>query len=52
MNDMFEMIATLKELQALYNTDELRNFDFETNIQKLERQVEEFEQDMQEGMYA
>lgn len=52
MNDIFDQIDTLKELQQLYNTDELRNIDFETRIQQLERKVEEFEMEMQGGMFA
>ena len=43
MNDILETIDTLRELQHLYNTDELRNFDFETKIQQLERTVQEYE---------
>lgn len=43
MTDIFEMLDELKELQALYNTGDLRNFDFETKIQKYERMIDAFE---------
>lgn len=46
MNDMFEFITELKELQALYNSGDLRNFDFERMIQKYERQVDQYESAM------
>lgn len=46
MNDILEFIDELKELQALYNTGELRNFDFATKISKYERDVSHFEQAM------
>jgi hypothetical protein len=34
MQDILVFISELKELQTLYNTDDLRNYDFETKIQK------------------
>jgi hypothetical protein len=43
MNDILEFIDELKELQALYHSGELRDFDFNTKIQKYERQIEQFE---------
>ena len=43
MNDIFDRIDELKELQSLYNQGELRNFDFSSKIQQLEQQVEKFE---------
>jgi len=48
MNDYFDMIAELKELQSLYNTGELRNFDFERMIQKYEREINRFEQALED----
>ena len=47
MNDILEFLEELKELKELYNTGDLRNFDFETKIQKYERQVELFEQELE-----
>ena len=52
MTEILDRIDELKELQELYNTGELRNYDFAAKIQQLERTVEKYEQDMQEGMYA
>lgn len=46
MNDILEFIDELKELQALYNNGDLRNFDFERMIQKYERQVDQYESAM------
>ena len=43
MNDILEFIDELKELQGLYHSGELRDFDFNTKIQKYERQIEQFE---------
>ena len=43
MTDIFERIDELRELQKLYNDGDLRNFDFETRIQRLEREIEQFE---------
>lgn len=48
MNDILEFIDELKELQTLYNSGDLRNFDFERMIQKYEREVEQFEIEMEE----
>lgn len=48
MNDIFEMVDELRELQKLYNTGELRNFDFESKIFKYEQQIEKFEQSMEQ----
>lgn len=46
MTDVFDIIDELKELQTLYNTGDLRNFDFETKIQKYERIIDAFESAM------
>lgn len=43
MNDIFEFISDLEELQALYNTGELRNFDFESIKSKYNSTIERFE---------
>lgn len=43
MNDILEFIDELKELQSLYHQGELRDFDFETKIQKYEQQIHQFE---------
>jgi hypothetical protein len=48
MNDILEFIDELNELQELYNTGELRNFDFASKIQKYERQVAQFESAMEQ----
>lgn len=48
MVDVLEFIDELKELQALYHSGDLRDFDFNTKIQKYERQVAQFEQGMEE----
>ena len=48
MNDILEFIDELKELQSLYHSGDLRDFDFATKIQKYERQVARFEQVMAE----
>ena len=40
MHDIIDFIDELKELKALYNTGELRNFDFERMIQKYDRKVD------------
>jgi hypothetical protein len=47
MNDILEFIDELKELQSLYHSGELRDFDFATKIQKYERTVARFEQAME-----
>jgi hypothetical protein len=46
MNDMIDFIAELKELQSLYNTGDLRNFDFERMIQKYEREADAYDSAM------
>ena len=45
MNDLLEFIGDLEELQALYNTGELRNFDFESIKSKYNSTVERFERE-------
>ena len=44
MVDVLEFIEELKELQALYHSGDLRDFDISTKIQKYERQVAKFEE--------
>jgi hypothetical protein len=46
MVDILEFIDELKELQALYHSGDLRDFDISTKIQKYERQFAEFEDSM------
>lgn len=46
MVDVLEFIDELKELQALYHSGDLRDFDFNTKIQKYERQVTQFEEEV------
>ena len=46
MTDILEFIDELKELQELYHTGELRDFDFAIKIAKYEREVEQFERAM------
>lgn len=48
MVDVLEFIDELKELQALYHSGDLRDFDISTKIQKYERQVAKFEQALEE----
>lgn len=48
MVELLEFIDELKELQTLYNSGDLRNFDFDRMVQKYEREVEQFEADMEE----
>jgi len=45
MNDILEFIDELKEMQALYNTGDLRNYDFESKIQKYNGTVDMFEKE-------
>jgi len=52
MNDILEFIDELKELQTLYNSGDLRNFDFDRMVQKYEREVDQFEADMEEQASA
>lgn len=46
MIDILEFIDELKELQTLYHTGDLRDFDFATKLAKYERVVAQFEEDM------
>lgn len=48
MPELIDFLAELKELQALYNSGDLRNFDFDTRIQQYERDVARFERDMEQ----
>ena len=45
MNDILEFIEDIEELKALYNTGELRNFDFEAMLSKYNRTVDLFERE-------
>jgi hypothetical protein len=49
MNDILEFISELKELQALYHSGDLRNYDFETKIQQYEKIVEAVEKELEES---
>ena len=49
MNDIIDFIDELKELQALYNTGDLRNFDFDRMVQKYERQAEAYDAAMDQA---
>ena len=49
MNDMVDFLDELKELKALYNSGDLRNFDFETKIQKYERLIDAYETAMDQA---
>jgi hypothetical protein len=49
MNDILDFIEELKELKALYNTGDLRNFDFERMIQKYERQADAYDAAMDQA---
>ena len=51
MNDIFDFIDELKELQTLYNNGDLRNYDFDRMIQKYERVIDKFEAQMEEVAY-
>jgi len=46
MNDILEFIDDLKELEALYQSGDLRELDFKLAIQKYESQVAQYEHDM------
>jgi hypothetical protein len=46
MQDILDFISELKELQALYNNGDLRNFDFETKIQKYESKADDYDNAM------
>jgi hypothetical protein len=48
MNDLLDFIAELKELQHLYKTGDLRDFDFQTKITQREHEVAKFESAMEE----
>ena len=45
MNDILEFIEDIEELKSLYNTGELRNFDFEAMLSKYNGTVDLFEQE-------
>ena len=46
MNELLEFISELKELQALYISGDLREFDFALKINDYETQVAKFEKEM------
>ena len=46
MNDILEFIDELKELRSLYHSGDLRDFDFNTRIQKYDRLVAKYEEAM------
>jgi hypothetical protein len=48
MQDILTFINELKELQALYNADDLQNYDFETKIDKYERDADAYESEMED----
>lgn len=48
MNDLLEFISDLKELETLYQSGELREFDFRSMISKYESQFTTFETQMGE----
>jgi hypothetical protein len=50
MNDIFEFIDDLKELQKLYVLGDMQYIDFQEKISKYENQIDQFELEMQEGM--
>jgi hypothetical protein len=50
MIDILEFIDELKELQVLYNEGELCNFDCESKIHKFQKQINDFEQSMQDEL--
>ena len=45
MTDLFEFIQDIEELKTLYNTGELRNFDFEVILSKYNHSIEMFERE-------
>jgi len=49
MHDILEFLDELKELQSLYHSGDLRDFDFSTKIQKYERLVDQFEAAMDQA---
>lgn len=49
INDMFEMLEDLRELQHLYIYDELTYLDFQEKIQKYQKIVDSLEQDLAEA---
>lgn len=48
MNDLLEIISDLKELETLYQSGELREFDFRNMISKYESQFTTFETQMED----
>jgi len=52
MIEELEMIETLKELRSLYQSDDLREIDFDVAIFRLEQKVKAFEKDLEEQYAA
>lgn len=48
MNELLERINELKELQHLYRSGDLRDYDFESKIFKLEREFADQERAMEQ----
>lgn len=48
MNELLDYIADLKELQHLYSTGDLRDFDFETKIRQREQEFDKLETAMEQ----
>lgn len=46
MHDIIMFISELKELQELYNSGDLRNYDFERLIQKYQEEADKYDADM------
>jgi hypothetical protein len=46
MLEMYEMIKTLRDMQRDYNEGELRNWQFEAQIQSLHNKLDNMEQAM------
>lgn len=46
MNDITMIISELKELRALYNSGDLRNYDFDRLIEKYQSQADKYDADM------
>lgn len=49
MQEVLEFLDELKELKALYNSGDLRNYDFDTKIQKYESIVDAYDKAMDQA---
>lgn len=49
INDMFEMLEDLRELQHLYIYNELTYLDFQEKVQKYQKIVDKFEYELAEA---